>query len=44
MSTWTIIAYIFTALIIAVTISYTFFDLPGRLSGKHKKPSDDHPK
>ncbi len=41
MSTWTIIAYVFTALIIAVTISYTFFDLPGRLTGKHKKSSDD---
>jgi hypothetical protein len=41
MDGWSILAYIFTALIIALTIGYTFFDLPGRLSGKHKPPSDD---
>jgi hypothetical protein len=44
MMTWTILAYVFTALIIAVTIGYTFFDLPGRLTGKHKSRSDDPPK
>jgi hypothetical protein len=41
MDAWTILAYVFTALVIAFTISYTFFDLPGRLSGKHKRSSDD---
>jgi hypothetical protein len=41
MDGWTILAYVFTALVIAFTISYTFFDLPGRFSGKHKRPSDD---
>ena len=41
MDVWSILAYVFTFLVIAFTISYTFFDLPGRLSGKHKHPSDD---
>ncbi len=41
MDVWSILAYVFTFLVIAFTISYTFFDLPGRLSGKHKRPSDD---
>jgi hypothetical protein len=41
MDVWTILAYVFAALVIAFTISYTFFDLPGRLSGKHKRSSDD---
>jgi len=41
MDGWSILAYVFTALVIALTIGYTFFDLPGRLSGKHKRPSDD---
>ncbi len=42
MDGWSILAYAFAAVVIAFTISYTFFDLPGRLSGKHKRPSDDH--
>jgi hypothetical protein len=41
MDGWSILAYVFTALVIALTIGYTFFDLPGRLSGKHKRSSDD---
>jgi len=41
MDGWTIVAYAFTAVLIALTIGYTFFDLPARLSGKHKRPSDD---
>ncbi len=41
MDAWSILAYVFTALVIAFTISYTFFDLPGRLSGTHKRSSDD---
>jgi hypothetical protein len=41
MDAWSILAYVFAALLIAFTISYTFFDLPGRLSRKHKRPSDD---
>jgi hypothetical protein len=44
MDVWSILAYVFTALIIALTIGYTFFDLPGRLSGKHKRSPDDPPK
>ncbi len=41
MDSWSIIAIVFAVLVIAFTISYTFFDLPGRLSGKHKSSSDD---